>query len=173
MVVRGTPLPNRRLEATPQRCSDELPSALSADEGRASEKERGHAMTVIVLAAILAIQPQNEANCGRPRNQLEINYCAYAEFQRADTALNRQWKKTLAMTRRHPEWQRPELHGGKSDGQLLVESQRAWLRFRDAQCLFEESFMPGSGGPAMRSACLTNLTEDRTKYLRDTYPAFQ
>jgi len=124
------------------------------------------------LALILAMAPQQQErpNCKQPRNQVEINFCIYAEYERADAEMNRRWKKTLAITRSDPWLQQPKLHGAKSDAQLLVEAQRAWLRYRDAQCNFEERLMPGTGGPSTRSSCLATLTEERTKYLRDMYP---
>lgn len=126
-------------------------------------------LVFILMLGSLSQEADVRPNCTSPRNQLEINACSYARYQRADEKLNRQWKLTLAEARRNPEEQRPELHGGMTDAQILIEAQRAWIAFRDAQCAFEKTHMPGSGGPAMEADCLERLTLVRTGELRGTY----
>jgi uncharacterized protein YecT (DUF1311 family) len=126
-------------------------------------------LVFILMLGSVSQEADVRPNCTSPRSQLEINACAYVRYQRADEELNRQWKLTLAKARQHPEEQRPELHGGMTDAQLLIEAQKAWIAFRDAQCAFEKTYMPGSGGPAMEADCLQRLTLARTRELRDTY----
>lgn len=123
----------------------------------------------ILMLGVSSQEADTPMNCKSPRNQLEMNTCAHDRYLRADAKLNRQWKLTLAKARRNPEEQQPELHGGKTDAQLLIGAQRAWIAFRDDQCAFEKTHMPGSGGPAMEADCLERLTLARTRELRDTY----
>ncbi|WP_447726974.1 lysozyme inhibitor LprI family protein [Sphingomonas koreensis] len=126
-------------------------------------------MLFSITLALLGQQAGSELNCTSPRNQLEMAACSYRRLQRADAQLNRQWKLALARTKKDLQFQRPELHDGKSDAQLLIEAQRTWIAFRDAQCAFEKTFMPGSGGPTMKTDCLERLTLARTQELRDLW----
>jgi len=91
----------------------------------------------------------------RELTQSGMNMCAGEEFARADKALNEQWARAK-------EW-------AKDDAQtrtLLLASQHAWLKYRDAQCrVVADENRGGSIVPLVRSSCLTNLTRDRTKEL--------
>jgi len=50
----------------------------------------------------------------------------------------------------------------------LLEAQRAWLVYRDAQCRLEGySLLGGSAQPMIVSGCLAMLTRQRTQELRD------
>ncbi len=48
----------------------------------------------------------------------------------------------------------------------LVVAERAWIKFRDAQCAAEGIMVvPGSGVPTVEGRCLLTLTEERVQYL--------
>ncbi len=122
-------------------------------------------------------------NCKDPIAQQEMNWCAGQDYAAADAELNAQWKITVeAMKRRDAEV-------GEEFGPLnpaipregaaarmaytghftaLLEGQRAWLAYRDAQCRLEGyQFLGGSAQPMIVSGCLAALTRHRTKELRD------
>jgi len=50
----------------------------------------------------------------------------------------------------------------------VVAAERAWLRFRDAQCGAEAVMIaPGSGTATVTGACLLAMTRERIKYLEN------
>ena len=50
---------------------------------------------------------------------------------------------------------------------LLVDSQRAWIAFRDAQCAFQSSGVAGGGAyPMTLALCKAPLTCERVKQLK-------
>ena len=107
-------------------------------------------------------------NCDDPQAQQEMNWCAAQEFHRADSALNAQWKLTTAEMK-----QRDQRDGKQTDGRpghfaVLLAGQRAWLKYRDAQCDLEGYlFRGGSMEPLLVATCRTELTEARTKQLKN------
>ena len=92
-------------------------------------------------------------NCDNPQTQLEMNACAGISYQNADRKLNQVYQQLLpnVSARRKPK---------------LVAAQQAWLKFRDASCVFERSEVEGgSMAPMIYSGCLATVTEQRTKDL--------
>ena len=94
--------------------------------------------------------------------------CAGVAYQAADAMLNRQWRVTLARMQA-ADRALPPTHD-KRIGYVaaLTEAQKAWLRFRDAECRIEGYQMRGGTGEAMVvNMCLETLTKARTKQLKD------
>lgn len=89
-------------------------------------------------------------DCDNPRYQLEMNQCAYLDYQRADEALNQTYRelmKTLSDARQ----------------EKLIAAERAWIRFRDLTCDFESSlYEGGSIQPLIQYSCLAELTDAQT-----------
>jgi uncharacterized protein YecT (DUF1311 family) len=123
------------------------------------------AATALLLLAQAAVAEAADA-CDDPQTQLAMNMCTQADYQRADAEMNTQWEVTSAAMKTRDAKLEP---GDRQPGyfETLLESQRAWLKFRDAQCL-SESFMArgGSMQPMVASQCKTYLTELRTEQLR-------
>ena len=96
-----------------------------------------------------------------------MNLCAVREYEAADAALNQQWTTTVARMRALDTEVDGEFDKQPGHYETLLEGQRAWLRFRDAQCL-SESFMArgGSMQPMLDSQCKTYMTVLRTEQLR-------
>jgi uncharacterized protein YecT (DUF1311 family) len=90
------------------------------------------------------------------QSQQGMNRCAGDAYQRADKALNAQWQKVIAT------------YGDDADAKkLLLDGQRAWLKYRDAWC--EISAFDSIGGsiwPLINSGCLASLTRARTQELK-------
>lgn len=91
----------------------------------------------------------------REMSQMGMNRCAAEEYERADKRLNTAWAKAKASAKDDPQ-----------SAKLLLESQRSWIRFRDAQCALEaDENRGGSIVPLVELLCMTNLTGDRIKAL--------
>ena len=89
------------------------------------------------------------------KNQMNMNLCAGHRYSEADKALNRQYRQTLAA--------RPT----NDDRKRLRDAQRAWLGFRDKDCLAQTGPRESSGSiwPLLHFDCLTQHSEQRTKEL--------
>ncbi|MBB5716062.1 lysozyme inhibitor LprI family protein [Sphingomonas aerophila] len=91
------------------------------------------------------------------QTQQSLNTQAAVDHRRADALLNAQYRTTMAQARRA---------GGRS-ASLLLASQRAWLKYRDAECgRSAAQYEGGSMQPMQHSACLAQLTRLRTRELK-------
>ncbi|MFL6275919.1 MAG: lysozyme inhibitor LprI family protein [Blastocatellia bacterium] len=115
----------------------------------------------VVLCLLVALdgaaQAQAKKNpCDNTQTQVEINDCQAREYKKADTALNTVYKQL--MTKLEDEGERT----------ALKAAQVAWIKFRDSDCEFEA--YQNKGGtiyPLIYDGCLTTLTQQRTKELRE------
>ena len=106
------------------------------------------------------------ANCSQPNTQIEMNRCASADHEREDAAMTVQWRKTLAYMRKQDLDINPKTDKRRSYGDTLLESQRAWLRYRDTQCAIEGyAARGGSMEPMLIASCKAILTAARWKAL--------
>ncbi len=121
-----------------------------------------------MLLSIVLAAGAPDWNCADPQAQQEMNWCAAQEFQRADNALNAQWKLTSKEMKRRDERDGKPTDGRPGHMATLLAAQRAWLKFRDAHCdLDGYLFRGGSMEPLIVATCRTSLTEARTKQLQD------
>lgn len=116
--------------------------------------------TICITALLLAGAPallaaQDGGRCPEARTQHDLNVCAAETYARADTVLNERWQQLVRSLSRQPR--RVE---------VLRTAQRAWIRFRDAQCEFEGlEFDGGSMQPMVELLCMADLTEQRANEL--------
>lgn len=83
-----------------------------------------------------------------------INACASADFDAADAELNRYYE--VAMRRLRSE-------GESATAKELVEAQRAWIQYRDAECGgVYQNWSGGSIRTLMGITCQRRLTKLRT-----------
>lgn len=81
-----------------------------------------------------------------------------SEFQKADKALNSAFKQVAHRLADDP-----------ASKERLIRAQRAWIAFRDAECIFRSSGEDGgSAAPMVIAGCKTTVTEDQTRQL-DAY----
>ena len=108
-------------------------------------------------------------NCDDPQTQSAMTACAGAAFKAADVALNAQWKVTHGfMKERDAAIGAADADGRPGYAAALLEAQRAWLEFRDAQCGVEGyAARGGSMEPMLVNSCLADLTRRRTDQLKD------
>ena len=91
----------------------------------------------------------------REMSQMGMNRCAAEEYERADKKLNAQWAKVQA-------WAKDDRQSAK----LLLDSQRSWIKYRDAHCaMVADENRGGSIVPLVELICMTGMTTDRTKAL--------
>lgn len=99
------------------------------------------------------------------QTQAQMNAQAGNEWKAADAALTAQWKRTYAYMKGRDAQDRSR-GGGFGYAAATLESQRAWIAFRDRQCTIEGGqFAGGSMQGMVRAQCLTRLTRERTKQL--------
>ena len=125
-------------------------------------------MIIASLLLLSAVAADPEIDCDNAMAQFELNACAYKEYERADAAMNAQWKVTTAhMKKIDADFDRTQdTRPGYFD--TLLAAQRAWLTYRDQHCTGEGYVMRGgSAEPMVFSGCMTQLTEARTKQLKD------
>ncbi|WP_379921679.1 lysozyme inhibitor LprI family protein [Erythrobacter sp. R86502] len=122
-------------------------------------------------------------NCDDPMVQQEMNWCAGQDYAVADTELNAQWMITASIMKERdtgmeanfgpinpasPQEVATARLAYTGHFQTLLEAQRAWLTYRDAQCRLEGySFLGGSAQPMIVAGCLAKITRQRTQELRD------
>ena len=116
-------------------------------------------MIALLISAAL-MQPvtddaQETACYKRDESQMGMNICAGEAYERADKALNAEWAKVM------------DHYGGDAEAKaLLLDGQRAWIKYRDAQCAMAAfDFRGGSIWPLINSGCLAELTRRRTAEL--------
>lgn len=97
-----------------------------------------------------------ESNClQKAQSQVELNDCAAQTYKNADGEMNTAYKKVMDMLKSSPE-----------KSKALLQAQRAWLKFRDADCAFFSSNSAGGSINAMNNAlCLSERTTERTNSL--------
>lgn len=124
---------------------------------------------MILLAALLALAagpPSHDPRCSSP-NTADLNACAGADWQRADAAMNAQYRATLAKMKEADAHPQPDATTGPTYAAALLASQRAWLAFRDAECVSEGyRYRGGTMEQLEVLGCKATLTRARTKQLQ-------
>ncbi len=115
-------------------------------------------LAFLIAAAVAPTTPDDplENACYEAdQSQQGMNHCAGDAYERADKALNAAWKEAVAAYK-----------GDKGAEKLLLDAQRAWLKYRDAHCQASAyDSLGGSIWPLLHSGCLADLTRKRTQEL--------
>ncbi|WP_230631959.1 lysozyme inhibitor LprI family protein [Sphingomonas sp. Leaf37] len=99
------------------------------------------------------------------QTEAQMNQTAGRQYQAADAAMTRQWQRTYAYMKGRDAQDRSR-GGGFGYAAATLASQRAWLQFRDTQCVIEGGeFAGGSMQPMAQAQCKTRLTRERTSQL--------
>jgi uncharacterized protein YecT (DUF1311 family) len=83
----------------------------------------------------------------------EMTACISAETKRQDVRLNEHYNKLSS-----------KLSANRK--KALVEAQRSWMKFRDANCRFYYDPEGGSSARMTADECLLNATADRVRELK-------
>lgn len=120
---------------------------------------------LLLLAAAPAVDP-SATDCDGDSPQQMLNICAANAAQAADHELNLVWKRVAAeMKRRDGEVDR-KVDREPLHFDTLLASQRAWLTYRDKQCLLASFEMRGgSSAPQIHDGCFHELTRARIAQL--------
>ncbi|MBC8719041.1 lysozyme inhibitor LprI family protein [Ochrobactrum sp. Marseille-Q0166] len=112
--------------------------------------------TLTVMTAALLSSPAFAAvECDKADDQATMNQCANDKLHEADKLLNVSYKEIERRLSDDPDAK-----------QLLISSQRAWIKFRDAECNFSSSSTAGGSiHPMMLASCRAQLTTERNKQL--------
>jgi uncharacterized protein YecT (DUF1311 family) len=104
-----------------------------------------------------AAPAQSDAACGEAKTQMEINQCLAAAYQRADKELSELYSNILN-------------NQVPADRDHLQTAQRAWIKYRDANCEAAAAlYQGGSIQPSVRAECLRRNTRARADELRQIY----
>lgn len=112
------------------------------------------ALSTSAIAQTQGLLQESLKDCDK--NQLTMNVCASYRFEQADKALNEQYKQNLTAVKEQAAQIR------------LREAQRAWLVFRDKDCLADTGPREESGSiwPLLHFSCLEKHTTRRTEDLK-------
>lgn len=102
------------------------------------------------------------------QSQTDLTMQAGNAVKAADAAMNAQYRQTMAaMKAIDALGPQPDATTGPSYQNALLAAQRAWLAYRDAECVVEGyEFRGGSAAGMARGQCIADLTRARTKELR-------
>ena len=119
----------------------------------------------LLFIIVLVISSGASATCNQTQAdkgiQPEMTMCAYDAYQIADKKLNVAYKNRIKQLGDDDN----RVYASKSL-QALKQSQKAWLKFRDAECHAQAfEYDGGSMQPMIRALCLEALTIERTKQL--------
>ncbi|MBL4596679.1 MAG: DUF1311 domain-containing protein [Robiginitomaculum sp.] len=99
--------------------------------------------------------------CDSAQSFAQMKACAQNDYKTADGALNAAYQKNRDIL-------------DKKGKTLLRDAQRAWIKFRDAQCKWEADIVRGGRDVELiKLACLADLTMKRTKILTEETNAAQ
>jgi len=101
-------------------------------------------------------------DCKDPQDQNSMTRCAGLDYEKADKELNAFWHKFKAET------EDSDKDTGKHEyTDALLASQRAWISFRDVECI-RQGFEAHGGSlePMIVNGCSARLTRERIKQLQ-------
>ncbi|KVS34690.1 lysozyme inhibitor LprI family protein [Burkholderia cepacia] len=114
-------------------------------------------LTGLLCALALAANVAHaQANCADATDQAAMTACADRAYRKSDGELNRIFQAVTA-----------RLRDARPLADKLVNAQRAWIAYRDAECSFSSANAEGgSAYPMVVSTCLDDLTKARTETLK-------
>jgi len=120
---------------------------------------RGAFVLALVLLAPVAADAEEKIDCKNTTIQPEMNACAEDAYQKADATLNKLYAGIIK-----------GLDAG--DAGRLRAAERAWVEFRDAECLYrvggEDAMGIGASmGPMIYAKCQEEFTKERIDQLKD------
>ena len=117
---------------------------------------------VALLWALPALA--QDIDCANTELQIEMNQCAEQDWQIADDDLNAAYADTRAAMREIDAGLPQDEQGAAAN---LLEAQKAWVIFRDANCTAEGyAWHGGSAEALVIYGCLARLTVSRTEDLQ-------
>ncbi|WP_265517240.1 lysozyme inhibitor LprI family protein [Nitratireductor luteus] len=107
------------------------------------------AAMILAMPALAIAQDK----CADAKDQATMNECSNAAFKESDKKLNKLYKQIEA-----------RLSDDADAKKLLVQAQRNWIKFRDAECSFQTAgAAEGSVMPMLIALCMDGLTQSRVE----------
>ena len=104
---------------------------------------------LLAAGAHAATPPGSGPDCSASNlTQMDMNACAFQAFQKQDRELNALYGQLVKQE-------------DPASLKQLQAAQRAWLQFRDIECLYETPDAGGSLAPTETAACKAELTKER------------
>ncbi|MDP9584112.1 UNVERIFIED_ORG: uncharacterized protein YecT (DUF1311 family) [Burkholderia contaminans] len=111
---------------------------------------------LLCALALTANLAHAQSNCAETTDQAAMTACADRAYKKSDAELNRTYQAITA-----------RLRDAKPLAEKLVNGQRAWLAYRDAECNFSSANAEGGSAYSMVvSTCLDDLTKIRNETLK-------
>jgi uncharacterized protein YecT (DUF1311 family) len=128
---------------------------------------RSFSVPAAVLAlAIFGTTAARADDCSKAQTTIDMNECANGNFKAADRDLNRIYDRALVISKESDR----DIQGvDYSYEKALRATQRAWIAFRDADCVQPPPPLSGSIATMERLDCMTQRTIARTKELTEQY----
>ena len=115
---------------------------------------------IVLATALFSLMPPvayADECMDHAQDQATMTACAQQAYQASDAELNRLFHEI-----------RQRLGGDAETRRLLREAERAWVAFRDTECIFAASPVAGgSAYPMVYDMCLDGLTKKRVEELRE------
>lgn len=121
---------------------------------------------IFLIPLLSSAEEKPEDSCREIINSQQIFDCSRIERETADKMLNDSYKMLLARVQNQYK-PSPEL--GEEFIQKIKESQRLWIKLRDADCTLE-AFQIETGSQAYETTvnkCVARLSEARSSYLEN------
>lgn len=120
---------------------------------------------VILLCLLSSPSLGQELDCANAMAQQELNACAYQAWEAADAELNTAYKRAIAEMKDMDANMPDDLQGAE---EALRAAQRAWVAYRDANCVVAGFPMRGgSAEPLLINGCMESMTLQRTMELQE------
>lgn len=135
----------------------------------------------ISLVACPSYLTAQQAECKSLASANERSECYYNQLKRSEAEMQGAYKHALSLNETNQSGEGQQLPLPKLDQKLLREhqrsvvrrlrdSQRLWLEYREASCgAVENKYTGGTIVGEAVPLCKTDLTKQRTKFLRDNF----
>ena len=126
-------------------------------------------IALVIMTTLVTADP----HCENLPAQAQMNRCSASRAADAGAAMTREWNRTSAAMKRLDRDPEASHAGSGSYFSALLASQRAWLKFREAECRIEGyANRGGTLQPMTESDCYADVTNGRTRQLRDLRASF-
>jgi uncharacterized protein YecT (DUF1311 family) len=128
-------------------------------------------LAVFAVSALADVAPPPKPNCDDAVSNLDMRQCAYAEYKTADKELNAVYHRARKFLKETYGPEEIKNAGGQNPMLDLMDAQRKWVAFRDANCKsLGTQMLGGSGQDTIVAGCLASMTKDRAKELMTFLP---
>ena len=126
-------------------------------------------MKKIALVIFLLSSNALALDCNKAISTPEINACAKQEQEKVEAELNAVYKEVMkSLSEPDTEYEKPS-----EVKAALIEAQRAWIKFREADC--NAVYIQNQGGTirtVMYISCMQQRAKQRIKELRNFIEAY-